>query len=88
MDKVNSEIDALTNTHRYMHTRNQHYSNADTAVEAIVDRVMELEADNTFNGTNVQANNDSGGNNSNNGTGDNGNGSALLIGPTEFVQEI
>ena len=61
-----------------MQTRNQHHFNADTVREAIVDRVMELEADNTFNGTNVQAKNHNGGtDNQNNGIGDgNSNGSS------------
>lgn len=78
LDQVNSDIDALTNIHHDMQTRNQHHFNADTVREAIVDRVMELEADNTFNGTNVQANNHNGGtNNQNNGIGDgNSNGSS------------
>ena len=30
LDQVNSEIDALTNTHHDMQTRNQHHFNADT----------------------------------------------------------
>ena len=78
LDQVNSDIDAPTNTHHDMQPRNQHHFNANTVREAIVDRVMELEADNTFNGTNVQANNHNGGtNNQNNSIGDgNSNGSA------------
>lgn len=78
LDQVNSDIDASTNTHHDMQTRNQHHFNADTVREAIVDRVMELEADNTFNGTNVQAKNHNGGtDNQNNGIGDgNSNGSS------------
>ena len=75
LDQVNSEIDAPTNTYHDMQPRNQHHFNANTVKEAFVDRVMELEAYNTFNGTNVQANN-GGTDNQNNGIGDgNSNGS-------------
>ena len=48
LDQVNSDIDAPANTHNDMQTRNQDHFNADTVRKAIVDHVMELEADNTL----------------------------------------
>ena len=49
LDRVHTDSNELTNTHHDMQTRDQHYFNLDTIREAVIDRLMELEQQDTDN---------------------------------------
>ena len=72
LDRIDTDSNELTNTHHDMPTRDQHYFNLDTVREAVIDRLMELEQQDTDNNSSPvinpnSNNNDDPNNNDNNG---------------------
>ena len=49
LDRTHTDSNELINTHPDMQTRDQHYFNIDTIREAVIDRLMELEQQDTDN---------------------------------------
>ncbi|KAL2036489.1 hypothetical protein N7G274_010775 (mitochondrion) [Stereocaulon virgatum] len=75
LDRTRTDSNELINTHPDMQARDQHFFNIDTIREAVIDRLMELEQQDTDNNSSPVTSSDSNNNgdpNNNNNDSDNG----------------